>query len=159
MSMSEDCAVDNRYGLWTTNLRSGGSTRIGVMTMTDTVGYRPNDWWTIDDLFELPDDGMRYELADGCLLMSPSPSPHHGKAMHLLRRLLDRQAPGNLAVSSDVGIQIGTKYTYFIPDLFVIPMAAFDTHPQFLLPAEVMLAVEILSEHNRARDLVLKRHY
>jgi hypothetical protein len=24
------------------------------MTMTDTVGYRPNDWWTIDDLFELP---------------------------------------------------------------------------------------------------------
>ena len=129
------------------------------MTVTDTVGYRPNDWWTVDDLFELPDDGMRYELADGCLLMSPSPSPHHGKAQFYLRELLQRQAPAGIAVSGDVGVQIGSKYTYFIPDLFVIPVAAFDTHPKYLLPADVMLAVEILSEHNRGRDQVLKRHY
>jgi Uma2 family endonuclease len=132
---------------------------IGVMTMTDTVGYRSDHWWTIDDLLERPDDEMRYELVDGSLLVSPSATPHHGKALHLLRRLLDRQAPDNLAVSSDVGIRIGSDYTYFIPDLFVIPMTGFNAHPKYLLPADVMLAVEILSEHNRGRDLVLKRHY
>jgi hypothetical protein len=85
--------VDNRYRLWITAYGASGSTRIGVMTMTDTVGYRPNDWWTIDDLFELPDDGMRYELADGCLLMSPAPTPRHAEAQFHLRELLQRQAP------------------------------------------------------------------
>ena len=92
------------------------------MTMTDTVGYRPNDWWTIDDLFELPDDGMRYELADGCLLMSPAPTPRHAEAQFHLRELLQRQAPPGIAVSGDAGIRIGTNYTYFVPDLYVIPV-------------------------------------
>src|SRR5687767_12551430 len=113
------------------------------MTMTDTVGTRSRDWWTIDDLSVLPDSGARYELVDGALLVSPAPSPRHGKSMHLLRRLLDRQAPEELAVSSDVGIQIGSNYTYFVPDLFVIPMTAFDTHPKHLVPSDVMLVVEI----------------
>ena len=129
------------------------------MTMTDTVGYRFRDWWTIDDLFDLPDDGMRYELADGCLLVSPAPVPRHAKAEFHLRELLQRQAPAGIAVSGNAGIRIGSNYTYFIPDLYVIPVTAFDAHPKYLLPADVMLAVEILSEHNRGRDLVLKRHY
>jgi len=129
------------------------------MTMTDTVGHRPYDWWTIDDLFELPDDGMRYELADGCLLMSPAPSPRHGESQFYLREVLQRQAPAGIAVSGDPGIRIGSNFTYFIPDLYVIPVTAFRAHPTYLLPADVKLAVEILSEHNRGRDLVLKRHY
>ncbi len=29
------------------------------------------DGWTIDDLYEIPDDGLRYELLDGMLLVSP----------------------------------------------------------------------------------------
>ena len=129
------------------------------MTVTDTVGYRPKDWWTIDDLVELPDDGMRYELVDGSLLMSPAPAPRHAEVQFLLRELLQRQAPPGIAVSGDAGIRIGTNYTYFIPDLYVIPMTGFRAHPKYLLPADVRLAVEILSEHNRGRDLVLKRHY
>ena len=157
--MSEIVAVDNVYGLWITASGRCGSTRIGVMTMTDNVGTRTRDWWTIDDLFDLPDDGMCYELVDGALLVSPAATPRHGKVLHLLRKLLDRQAPEELAVSSDVGIRIGSNYTYFIPDLFVMPITGFDSHPKYLLPADVMLTVEILSEHNRSRDLVLKRHY
>jgi Uma2 family endonuclease len=157
--MSDIFAVDNRHALWITASRPDGSTRIGVMTMTDTVGYRPKDWWTIDDLFELPDDQARFELVDGALLVSPAPTPHHGKAQFYLRELLQRQAPAGVAVSGDIGMRIGSNYTYFVPDLFVIPVAAFDIHPKYLLPADVRLVVEILSEHNRGRDLVLKRHY
>ena len=47
------------------------------MTVTDTVGTRTRDWWTVDDLVELPDDGARYELVDGALLVSPAPAPRH----------------------------------------------------------------------------------
>jgi Uma2 family endonuclease len=130
-----------------------------VMTVTDTLGHRPDGWWTIDDLSQLPDDGMRYELVDGSLLVSPSPTPRHGEVLFLLRRLLDRQAPPDMAVSNDVGVQIGSVHTYFIPDLFVIPRSGFRAHPRYLLPGDVRLAVEVLSEHNRGRDLVLKRHY
>jgi Uma2 family endonuclease len=129
------------------------------MTMTDTVGPRTRDWWTIDDLFDLPDDGMRYELVDGSLLVSPAPIPRHAEVEFDLRELLQRQAPTGIVVSGNAGIQIGNKYTYLIPDLYVIPRAAFRAHPKYLMPADVMLAVEILSEHGRARDLVLKRHY
>jgi hypothetical protein len=33
--------------------------------------------WTYSDYAALPDDGRCYELMDGVLLMSPSPSPNH----------------------------------------------------------------------------------
>ena len=33
--------------------------------------------WTIDDLETLPDNGLRYELLDGTLLVTPSPTPRH----------------------------------------------------------------------------------
>jgi Uma2 family endonuclease len=144
--------VDNRIS----------STRVnqdGGMTVTDTVGYRPIDWWTVDDLFELPDDGMRYELVDGSLLMSPAPTPRHAEVQYDLGEAMRRQAPPGIIVHGDAGIEIGSRFTYFIPDLYVIPRAAFRAHPKYLLPADVMLAAEILSEHNRGRDLVLKRHY
>src|SRR5688572_8878042 len=98
---------------------------MGVMTVADTIGYRPDGWWTTDDLEQLPDDGMRYELADGCLLVSPPPAPRHGEVLARLRRLLDRQAPAELVASNDVGIQMGNPYSYFVPDLFVVPWTAF----------------------------------
>lgn len=33
--------------------------------------------WTIEDLDQLPDDGLQYELLDGMLLVSPSPTRRH----------------------------------------------------------------------------------
>jgi Uma2 family endonuclease len=129
-----------------------------VMTMT--IGYRPDGRWTIDDLFELPDDEMRYEIADGHLLVSPPAPPYHGKTLFLTRELLQRQAPPGIAVSNDVGVRIRSDSTYLIPDLFVIPVSGFEAHPKYLVPPDVRLAVEILSKHSRSRDLVLKRrHY
>ena len=33
--------------------------------------------WTVADLETLPDNGLRYELLDGTLLVTPSPTPRH----------------------------------------------------------------------------------
>jgi hypothetical protein len=33
--------------------------------------------WTVGMLERLPDDGLRYEIVDGTLLVSPSPRPGH----------------------------------------------------------------------------------
>ena len=40
--------------------------------------------WTYDDLARLPDDGKRYEILDGDLVVSPSPSREHQVAVSRL---------------------------------------------------------------------------
>jgi hypothetical protein len=37
--------------------------------------------WTVADLALLPDDGLRYELVDGTLLVSPAPTKGHQRAV------------------------------------------------------------------------------
>ena len=60
----------------------------GVATMTITERYSmvvPADWvpgpeqgqWTYSNYAALPDDGQRYEIVNGVLVMAPAPSPEH----------------------------------------------------------------------------------
>jgi Uma2 family endonuclease len=115
--------------------------------------------WTVDDLDDLPDDGNRYELVDGSLIVSPAPAKPHYRAVTRLHRLLVVQAPKKYAVGGNGGVATKSKRTYFIPDLFVTEDAALDGSDATFRPDEVYLAVEVLSPSNRATDLVLKRHY
>src|SRR6185436_7780048 len=46
--------------------------------------------WTREMVLALPDDGNRYELFDGVLLVTPAPRPRHQEAVRtLLERLFD----------------------------------------------------------------------
>jgi len=49
--------------------------------MTSVTLLRHDRDWTVDDLRGLPADGLQYELADGVLLVSPSPRPVHQRAL------------------------------------------------------------------------------
>jgi len=42
--------------------------------------------WTREEVLALPDDGHRYELIDGELLVTPSPTGRHQRAVWLLFR-------------------------------------------------------------------------
>ena len=48
-----------------------------------------HEGWTIFDLDDLPDDGLRYELVDGSLHVSPPASVGHNFAAFRLAVLLD----------------------------------------------------------------------
>ncbi len=50
--------------------------------------------WTVDDLAALPDDGFRYELVDGVLLVSAAPVPDHQRAARGVLLLVHDAAPG-----------------------------------------------------------------
>ncbi|SDD53368.1 Uma2 family endonuclease, partial [Actinokineospora iranica] len=70
-------------------------------TMVATTGSYPfahGRPFTVDDLEAMPDDGNRYELLDGMLLVSPAPGVRHQKIVVKLSRLLDEVCPRSLHV-------------------------------------------------------------
>ena len=54
----------------------------------------PEGGWTTDDLDALPEDGLRRELLDGVLLVSPSPTRVHQIIAGRLRVALEQTVPG-----------------------------------------------------------------
>ena len=130
------------------------------MTVTESfVHPLAGEAWTIDDLERLPDDGLRYEIVDGSLLVSPHAVVRHFGAAGLLRDLLARQAPDGVFVGQDGGVQVKGGSSYFVPDVVAIWRAALTAGGRYLQPADVLLAVEVLSPSNAGVDLLLKRHY
>jgi Uma2 family endonuclease len=111
--------------------------------------------WTIDDL---PDDGNRYELIDGSLLVAPPPAKPHFRATSRLRRLLEAACPPSLFVGECAGINLGHRRTYRVPDIVVVRAAALDGTDAAFEPADVVLVVEVLSPGVEGDDLILKRH-
>jgi Uma2 family endonuclease len=61
-------------------------------------GFGPAGEFTIDDLERMPDDGLRYELLDGTLLVSPAPGLWHQEVAGTLYRLLYEACPPELHV-------------------------------------------------------------
>src|SRR4051794_33495225 len=128
------------------------------MTMTASLPSHARGW-TIDDLFETPDDGNRYELADGSLLVTPPPNLSHARGNIRLDRILSRACPSRLVVASvGAGIDLGQRKTCYIPDTLVTTEAALSGDDQVLTTADVSLVVEVLSPSNARVDLILKRH-
>lgn len=111
---------------------------------------------TYADLQVTPDDGRRYELVRGALLVTPSPRPRHQRISRKLTRLLedyfDRIGRGEVFVApTDV---ILTDEDVFVPDLLVVgdPKDVTDR----AIEAPPILVVEILSPSTRKRDRGMK---
>ena len=113
--------------------------------------------WTRDMVLALPDDGNRYELFDGELLVTPSPAFLHQLAVV---RFYDLVAPyvkshglGQTMVSpADLhlgGVQLSQ------PDLFVVPR--LPAEPAWSAVPDPILVVEILSPSSASFDRTIKR--
>src|SRR5688572_33248188 len=77
---------------------------------------------TIDMLDDFPDDGTRYELLEGMLLVTPAPSyAHQVVATRLATMLADELKPHTTAEVVAVGAIQRGKYTQLQPDVLVCP--------------------------------------
>lgn len=102
--------------------------------------------WTIDELLALPEDGMRHELIEGRLVVSPVPANHHQRAGKRLERLFDSAASSELEAMREINLRIGSDL--LIPDVMVADAEALSGAGQFVKPADVTLVAEILSPGN-----------
>jgi Uma2 family endonuclease len=113
--------------------------------------------WTREEVLALPDDGKRYELCDGELLVTPAPSVFHQVA---LMGLYDLIAPFvkshglGIALLSPADLQLGGGQLSQ-PDLFVVPFLPPGREwPDFPTPT---LVVEVLSPSTARADRLVKR--
>lgn len=113
--------------------------------------------WTGERVRALPDDGLRYELVDSELLVTPAPGWTHQTAVAALFRRLDgyvgsnplgwvRFAPADISLGEDEVLQ---------PDLFVIPAALNPRSWQEV--RALLLVIEVLSPGTARYDRLVKR--
>lgn len=109
--------------------------------------------YTIADLDDLPEDGRRYELADGWLLVSPMARRRHQWGCMTLGDALKAACPPHLAVFP-LPINVDDPdATHFEPDITVV-RREFALIENGDVP---LLAVEVRSPSTAGRDAVLKR--
>lgn len=118
----------------------------------------PTTEWTLEMLHALPDDGKRYELVDGELLVSPGPSvPHQSVAgeLYLLLRVWAR--PHGFEVFVAPCAITFTPHRELQPDVFVVPFVDGKRirDPRDL--TRLVLAIEVLSPSTARHDRVTKR--
>jgi Uma2 family endonuclease len=115
--------------------------------------------WTREDLHALPDDGNRYELVDGMLLVTPSPRYIHQFAVGELNDRLRTYAHTNrlgqvLASPADLDLQSGQLVQ---PDIFVLPIEPDRRLREWEEAGIPSLIVEVLSPSTARYDRVIKR--
>ncbi len=109
--------------------------------------------YTIADLDDLPEDGRRYELADGWLLVSPMARRLHQIGCAELEAVLRAACPSQLYVFGQAVNVDDPDATHFEPDLTVV-RREFAKIENGDVP---LLAVEVRSPSTAGRDAVLRR--
>jgi Uma2 family endonuclease len=107
---------------------------------------------TIEDLEAMPDDGRRYELIGGAIVMTPAPDVTHQRVSYRLQQLLSRAWPEVEVFDAPIDLDLpgGQRVQ---PDL--VAVARGRSGPRLELP--VALVVEIVSAGSRTNDAVTKR--
>jgi Uma2 family endonuclease len=122
------------------------------------MGMAAPTYYTADMVRALPDDGNRYEVVHGELLVTPAPRLWHqeliGRLLRDVGEYLDHEPVGHLLLSPadiswgpDVLVQ---------PDLFVAPLDQVRTL-DWRTVKDLLLVVEVLSPSSTRADRFTKR--
>ncbi|MER5714920.1 Uma2 family endonuclease [Streptomyces sp. NPDC002132] len=116
----------------------------------------PQDGYTVDDLFTLPDLPPHTELIDGSLVFVSPQRRFHANMIDLLVWGLRTGLPSELRVSREMTVILDTRNGPE-PDVSVIRADAVEGPDQTSYRAEdVLLAVEVVSPDSESRDRTTK---
>ena len=119
----------------------------------------PTGGWTAEMVRALPDDGKRYEVVDGELLVTPSPAWRHQRAIGGLYRTLDtyvREHALGEVIFAPADIEFDER-NLVEPDLFVVPLVEGAKPHDWGEVRRLLLAVEVLSPSTARHDRFTKR--
>ncbi|MGH3159048.1 MAG: Uma2 family endonuclease [Streptosporangiaceae bacterium] len=125
------------------------------MSVVSTVEAWPaaGQPFTADDLDRMPDDGRRYELLDGVLVVSPRPSTIHQVVVTQLTGVLLAACPDDLFVVMEPAVML-SRTSEFDPDITVVRRADVGG-AKFTAPP--LLTVEVRSPSTAMIDLTRKK--
>jgi Uma2 family endonuclease len=109
--------------------------------------------FTVAELDRMPDDGHRYELMDGTLVVSPRPTTVHQFVAMRLAAALDKACPDGLCVVPEPAVQLDPA-TELSPDLVVVRLGDVGG-AKFAVPP--LLVVEVRSPATALIDLNRKK--
>ena len=112
------------------------------------------DRLTVEALDEAPDDGLRRELVDGLLVVTPAPALLHQWVVTQLAALLVPVCPPALGVLVAPFDYRPDEHTNLQPDVLVVDAAEPDEERTAFPPK---LVIEVLSRSTRSYDLGTKR--
>jgi Uma2 family endonuclease len=120
------------------------------------IAQDPAEPFTFADLDAIPDDGRRWELISGSLVVSPAPLGAHQWCTVRLLRVMDEACPADMVVvPAPYDWRVEATGESFQPDVTVIRRGDFDPHGP--LQATPLLVVEIISPRREAQDRMFKR--
>jgi Uma2 family endonuclease len=125
---------------------------MGVVSIAE-AWPSPGKPFTVAELDRMPDDGHRYELLDGVLVVSPRPSPAHQVVAFTLASVLDRAAPPEWQVVPEPAVMV-SRNTEFAPDIVVVRR---DQLSGTKITSPPVLVVEVRSPSTALIDLNRKK--
>ncbi|MBF6082017.1 Uma2 family endonuclease [Nocardia cyriacigeorgica] len=109
--------------------------------------------WTAADLDGLPENGLRYEVLNGLLVVNAVPKPRHQVLIQRLVRVLDDAAPSKFVVLEGVGVLIMADEP--IPDV-IIATGPIPWDARGIPVEQIQLAVEVVSDSTTLQDRMVK---
>jgi len=114
---------------------------------------------TYEDYVKLPNDGKRYEIIDGELVVNPSPVPRHQRIVRIILGRIDRYfeqhgggevfvAPLDVVLADDAIVE---------PNVIVIKKDRASIIGEKNIQGAPNLVVEVLSDGTRRKDEIEKR--
>jgi Uma2 family endonuclease len=114
---------------------------------------------TLDDLALLPDDGRRYEIVDGSLIVSPAPTNLHQRYCMWLALALVAEMPDGYEILQGANVILPAEQArLLIPDVLAVRKPDDDAYgdaPAFPASA-VPLAAEVVSPSSATHDRFTK---
>lgn len=114
--------------------------------------------FTYEDLLLTPEDGRRYEILEGELVVSPAPNWRHQRVVtKLFGLLLQAEAAGHGYVVTAPTDVIFAQKDVAEPDLLFIAKDRIGIAVREGVRGAPDLAVEVISESTRRQDVIVKR--
>ncbi|HEX6110415.1 MAG TPA: Uma2 family endonuclease, partial [Ktedonobacteraceae bacterium] len=129
-----------------------------VITLADWVPGPTQGDWTYNEYLTLPDDGKRYEIANGVLLLTPLSTGSHqdtiGEVFFHLQSHVKLAGLG-LVIQAPFVVKLSTK-DVFQPDIFVVMNSHLDRMQEKNVVGAPDLVVEVSASGTAAFDRLSK---